>query len=100
MQPDKEQLRQVIANGNDNVDNILLLNRDGNFILFQGAGGGAVEHLDYVTRWETFDAGSDYVGIEASKDEKLLDDLVMKWANEAWKRYEKTGNTQIMNPYL
>jgi hypothetical protein len=97
MNPNKEQLRYVIANGNDEVDNILLLNVDGNFTLFEGAGGGAVEHLDYVTRWETFDARGGYVGIDASKDDKFLDNTIMGWANTTWEEHKKTGNTQIVN---
>lgn len=96
MGPNKEQLRYVIANGNDNVDNILLLNVNGNFSLFEGAGGGAVEHLNYVTRWETFDEMNGYVGIGASKDNIFLDNTIMGCANTAWSSYIKKGSSHIV----
>lgn len=56
-------MKSVIANGNDSVDNILLLNVNGYFELFQGIDGETVEHLNYVASWETFDSGNDYEGI-------------------------------------
>ncbi|MFT5875018.1 MAG: hypothetical protein ACI8WT_003998 [Clostridium sp.] len=97
MYPNKDQLRYTIKNGNDKVDNILLLKANGEFTLFQGAGGGAVQNLNYVTRWATFDAEDDYVGINASKDEKFLDDTIMRFAKIAWEINQIKGRTQITN---
>ncbi len=96
MKPNKQQLQQVIANGNDEVDNVLILRCDSNFQLIQGAGAAAIENLNYVTRWETFDRFDDYVGENASKDDSHID-KIMSWANIAWEQYTQSGETQIVN---
>lgn len=93
MAPDKEQLRKVIADGDDTVHNVLVLCTNGKFKLIQGIGVQVADHLNYVTRWETFSAGNGYVGINASKDDVFLN-ATMRWANTAWKRYLKTGDTK------
>lgn len=48
--------------------------------------------------WGTFDKGNDYIGIDVSNDNWLIDKL-MKWVNEMWKIYKNTGRTHIINPY-
>ncbi|MDO7905324.1 hypothetical protein Q5741_02715 [Paenibacillus sp. JX-17] len=95
--PTIEQLEQTIANGDDSVNNVLILKLSGEFELIQGAGAGAVSHLNYITRWGTFDAGNDYVGKDASKDKKHIK-KIMDWAEEAWNKYSKNGHTKIQNP--
>ena len=103
MYPTRQQLISVIAKGDYKVDNVLILKTNGEFELIQGAGAEAVKHINYVTRWETFDAASSekggWVGLDASKDSYVIDKLVMKWANEAWDIYTNTGRTQITNIY-
>ena len=95
MNPSREQLKEVIVRGNDKVDNILILRTDELFEIIQAAWGGAVEHLEYMSRWETFDRGNDYVGIYSSNDNWLIDKL-MKWADEMWKIYKNTGKLILL----
>ena len=97
MQPNIEQLREIIRKADDNVDKVLILKTDGAFELIIGAGNSAVGHINYVTRWETFDAKNDYFGPEASQDNNWLD-TIMTWANDAWEKHRKTGQTHILNP--
>ncbi|MFC5560225.1 hypothetical protein ACFPN4_14240 [Ureibacillus thermophilus] len=97
--PDINQLKQVISSGDDRHNNRLILDLNGNFQLYHydnEEDAEKFEKLIYVTRWETFDAGNDYVGIEASNDEKYLSSI-MEWANQCWDEYQKTGRTKIVN---
>lgn len=97
MKPSLSQLLDTLRTGDDSHDNILLLMPDGRFTLFEGAGGGAVSHIRYVTRWETFDAGNGYVGEDAANDPDFFKKHVMPWAERAWAEYQETGRTQIVN---
>lgn len=99
MVPTKEDLIEVIKNGDDSLDNVLVLNLDGSFELINGCGGYAVEaekEEDYVVHYETFDAGNDYVGENASKDNEHIDRLY-SWALRYWDKYEKTGEYPFVN---
>lgn len=96
MLPNKEQLKEVIANGNDQYDNVLILKLDGKFQLFQRLGESTIEDLSYVTRWETFDSFNDYVGQGAAKDDWHID-RIMDWASKAWQEYKSSGKTNIVN---
>jgi hypothetical protein len=96
MQPSLKQLKEVLGSVTDSKDYVLILNLNATFELVEGAGAGAISHLDYVTRWNTYDKGYGYVGKEASKDDKHTD-RIMKWANEAWKTHQETGRTRITN---
>lgn len=100
MEPQLSQLLDTLRAGDDSHDNILLLMPSGLFKLYAGSGGGAVQHIDYVTRWETFCAGNGYVGEDAANDHEFYESRVMPWALEAWEKYEKTGRTRIANPFL
>lgn len=100
--PNYNQLQHVIAQGNDTNYNRLVLNLNGDFELhlFNNAGDQIkFDQLNYVTRWETFDAGNDYVGFGASNDQKFLNSI-MDWANEAWNMFQNTGQTKILNPSI
>lgn len=99
MKPNIKQLQKILSSGNNSLDYVLILNLDGEFKLIRGSGAEAVNGLEYVSRWETFDAGNDYVGINASKDEKLLTTL-MKWADEVWNKYIETNKYPILNKYV
>ena len=90
----KEQLVQVIANSNDSVDNILILDQNGLFIVVPLS--EFIFDYQYVTRWEAFDAYNDYVGEEASKDEGYLE-KIMEWAVIAWKKFQLNGELNITN---
>lgn len=96
---DRQQLVDTIAGGNDSYDNRLILKTNGEFeiIRYRDAQDALLfERLDYVTRWETFDAGNDYVGIEAANDKKCIDSL-MDWAEQCWAKYNNTGRTKIIS---
>ncbi|MTI65853.1 MAG: hypothetical protein FH753_04545 [Firmicutes bacterium] len=98
MKPNMEQLRQVIKEGNDNQDNRLILNKDGDFELVKyetPEDAKNFEDRDYVTRWETFDAGNSGVGVKASEDDRFLNDIFEN-AQKAWNKYKKTGKLKIL----
>jgi hypothetical protein len=66
-----EQLRQLIAEGDDKHDNQIRVTKDGMVYLSQDI--VAAEQLeDIAFRFETFDAGNDYVGKAASEDDNLV----------------------------
>lgn len=99
MKPQLSQLLDTLRVGDDSHNNILLLMPSGRFELYEGAGGGAVKHIHYVTRWETFDAENGYVGEDAANDNKFYEEHIMPWALEAWEEHKKTGRIQIVNPF-
>lgn len=94
--PDLNQLKQTISNGDDNQHNRLILLQTGDFRLIPLTQWD--ENLIYVTRWETFDKGNDYVGSDAANDTRHLQDI-MNWALDAWKQYQAKGDLKIINPY-
>lgn len=99
MKPTKENLTEVIKNGDDSHDNVLVRNLDGSFELLNGAGVFIVEEEkgnNYVVRCETFDAGNDYVGENASKDNKHIGNIY-SWALRYWDEYKKTGKYPLLN---
>ena len=53
----------------------------------------------YVTRWETYNCGEGFVGIDALADEIFIDGIY-SWAEEAWNIHKNTGETKIINPYI
>lgn len=66
-----EQLRQLIAEGDDRHNNQIRVTKDGVVYLSQDI--VAAEQLDNIAfRFETFDAGNDYVGKAASEDDNLV----------------------------
>jgi len=100
--PNKQQLIDTIANGDDNISNRLVLKDNGMFELLPFETGQDVinfERQDYVTKWETFDSGSGYVGKDASEDKDFIDEI-FDWALKAWNKHEETGRTKIPNPYI
>lgn len=102
LSPSIQQLIGVIAAGDDSISNRLILKLDGRFELLPyetTEDALAFDKLKYVTRWETFDSGNEYVGIDASQDTALISSI-MDWANTAWSRYQSTGKTKILNPYI
>lgn len=53
----------------------------------------------YVTRWETYNCGEGFVGIDTLADEIFIDGIY-SWAEEAWNIHKNTGETNIINPYI
>lgn len=99
VKPNITQLKKAIENGNKNIDNRLILNEDGNFeIVPYETESDAIEFdkKRYVTRWETFDKGNDYVGKKAADDIEFLN-KTYKYALSVWDRYRKGENIPIIN---
>jgi hypothetical protein len=93
--PSVDQLREVIRTGDDSVNNSLILNIDSMFEL------RSIPPYDFsindptcVVRYETFDAGNDYAGVEASEDD---DHILTTYAlmMSGWVEHLKNGATQL-----
>jgi len=87
--PSKEQLKDVIRAGNDNQDNLLILNQDASFklILLDERD----DSVTYVARHETFDSGNGYVGTKAADDAQFINKHYVEGL-EAWLNYVKRGS--------
>lgn len=85
-----EDFRDLIASGNDEYYNQIRVSKEGKIYLSQGV-VGASNLYDVAFRCETFDAGNDYVGIEASKDDRFIMPLFKaikdNWAKGCPKTY-------------
>ena len=90
----KNQLIQEIASKKDDRDYRLIVDLNGYFKLIDLDFWN--DNMNYVMKIETFDAGNGYVGINASKDMRFIDDLY-ETALEAWNEHKKTGATRITN---
>ena len=91
---DKNQLVEEIASRTDEKDYRLILDLNGVFRLIDL--DDWEENLIYVTKWETYDSGNGYVGIDASKDIRFIDSIY-SWAEEAWDRYKNNEEIRIPN---
>lgn len=93
--PSKEQLISAICHGNDNVNNSVILNTDGNFetLPFDKI-DLALKYPVIVARNTTFISGNDYIGKEASEDERLIDDIFNP-SLECWLIHLETGKTNF-----
>ena len=69
----KEQLKQLINSADDNFDNQIRVTKDGYVFISRTVGAVAIEDLQF--RYETWDAGNDFVGPTAACDEQYIDDL-------------------------
>lgn len=87
--PSKEQLKDVIRTGNDNQDNLLILNQDVSFKLIPL--DERDDSVTYVARHETFDSGNDYVGTRAADDAQFINQHYVE-SLEAWLNYVKRGS--------
>ena len=98
----KEQLIQTIAAGIDDHDQRIILLPSGEFQLVpyrNESDAIGFKNIDYVTHFGTLDAGNDYVGIAASKDEVWIN-RVFQGAQQVWEKYSATGNRPITNMML
>lgn len=91
--PSRDQLKEVIRNGDDALGNVLILNIDGEFELLP------THSYDFqrlnprcVVRHESFNAGNDYVGVRASEDDSHID-LHYSSSLEHWVTHLRTGAT-------
>lgn len=73
--PDINQLVDVIRNGNDRVNNSLILNLDGKFELFENFINNKDQNV--VVRNETYIANNKYVGKEPSNDLIFINNIYL-----------------------
>lgn len=92
--PSKEQLRAVIATGDDEHANSLILNLQGQFELRRRPPFDINKNDPTVVfRYETFAPGNDYVGLEAAQDETHIDDMFCSSLG-GWLVHLTTGQTR------
>lgn len=76
-----EEFRKLIASADDSRDNQIRIKKDGTIYISQVV--GAVNIEDLHSRYETYDAGNDYVGPNAAQDEayvkRLYDEIKRNW---------------------
>ena len=82
-----EEVAEMIRNGDDSHNNQVRVGCDGYVYLSQDIIGA--ENIDDVLfRFESFDAGNDYVGVRAANDavfiERLYRALVANWPRPKW----------------
>lgn len=93
-EPSRDQLIQVIANGDDSVNNVLILNVYGQFELRQSPPfNQLLNDPSIIVRHESFVAGNRYVGPKASKDERYIEELFID-SLEHWKNHLRDGGNQ------
>ena len=81
-----EQLRDLIASGDDSHDNQIRITTSGDIFLSNIVGA---DDLDGIAgRFETYDAGNGYVGAEAAADQKFIEELFD--AIQHWKESPRT----------
>ena len=85
--PDRNQFIDTIRNGDDSEDKNVILNFDAIFEIIYNYIPDDIKN--YVGRSETLDAGNDYVGIEAAKDDEYINRMYCMFL-EAWIKYKKT----------
>lgn len=93
----EKQLIDVIENGDDNLTNMLVVDRQGNFSLFsyeKHTDNTDVFSYDYaVFNAESFQPHNGYVGVNASKDNMFVRNEYTRM-NNAWHEYLETGKKQ------
>lgn len=81
-----EQLRALIASGDDSHRNQIRITTSGDIFLSSIVGA---DHLDGIAgRFETFDAGNSYVGARAAADQEFIEKLFA--AIQHWKEFPRT----------
>ena len=93
--PSKEQLIRIIKEGDDTKHNLLILNAYGKFELkdFDSEDRMISDPLEILC-YEVFNAGNDYVGEAASKDNDHIDKLYKYFMN-GWLVHMDSGKTNI-----
>lgn len=95
--PTKEQLIDVIANGDDKKNNTIILKTNGIYEIRE------IQNIDLtikyptiVVRNETFIAGNGYIGKEASQDESFVNDIYTE-SLEYWLIHLEKGKTNMFS---
>ena len=83
----KEQIIEEIAKGDDNKSHTLLLDLNGDF---RAIPTDNCDGYEYIGSIGGIDSGDGYLGEEASKYSKWINDCY-KGAEAVWSRYKKTG---------
>lgn len=97
--PSYDELRDAIRNGNDLVNNVLVLTIDGHFRLRGNLPLPTdAETPDTAVRHETFAAGGDYVGAQAAEDLEFLKDTYLAML-DSWLIHLETGETCLYRDY-
>ncbi len=93
--PSKDQLRSVIASGNDKQMNVLILNLDGKFEIRQRPPFNLHKNdPTVVSRNETATPGNNYIGEDAAQMNQYVDNLFCMFL-ENWLAHLRTGETQF-----
>jgi len=87
--PSRDQLILAIKRGDDRENNSLLIDLDGNFVVRSHSTLNRVEE-DFAVRHESFIAGNDFVGEDASRAVKHIDELY-RLMLAGWLHHLKSG---------
>lgn len=83
-----DEMKELIANGDDSHDNQIRVTKSGQIYLSQDVVGAEQVH-DLQFRFETIDAGGDWIGPNAASDEKWINRLFTA-AQKHWKEKKST----------
>lgn len=90
----KNQLIEVIKNGDDSLTNRIVVSNDGTISLFayenHPNNTDAFSYGYAVVNAESFQPGNDYIGVKASKDSTFIQNEY-KRLNDAWHKHLETG---------
>lgn len=79
-----EEFQKLIASADDSRDNQIRITKDGRIYISEGV-VGAKDIEDLHSRYETYDAGNDYVGPNAAQDEayvkRLYEEVKRDWVS-------------------
>ena len=93
--PSKEQLIALIEQGNDKINNSLIVNIEGVFELRDFYTLNiSIDDPTIAGRNETFSAGNDYVGRAAASDNKYIDELYLNCLS-MWVDHLESGCTNL-----
>jgi hypothetical protein len=98
--PSKNQLTSTIAQGNDNIENILILKSNGSFELVNRKQRASYEAQgEIIVEHEWFVAARGHVGQQVSTDQKYIDTLY-DCHMKGWNMYNQTGEKNILSRNL
>ena len=95
--PSKEQLISVIRQGDDRLDNTLVLNIDGLFEL-RSYRMGVIADPTVIVRFKRFPCNEGYVGVTASNEEELMERYYRE-SIRLWLEHNTTGKMNIFCHY-
>lgn len=83
-----DDVKELIKNGDDNHNNQIRVTKNGQLYLSQDVVGA--ENIDgLLFRFETFDANNDYVGLNASLDDRFIN-RIYQALKDNWKNPKST----------